>query len=1285
MAILPPTVAASTTFGEYLKFLRRREQLTQLELSIAVGYSEAQISRLEKNQRLPDVAAVNALFIPALHLEDKPALAAQLLALAQSARQEDAPLPGIAPYKGLLFFDETDADLFFGRASLTAHLVDRVTALAQEPSSRILAIVGASGSGKSSLVRAGLAVALKRAGWTPHIMTPTAAPLAALEAELQPPLHPGQTAAPAGGAPVLLLVDQFEEVFTLCHDEATRAAFIDRLLALSCAKAGDLPTITIVITLRADFYAHCAQYPLLRGALAAQQEYIGQMTTAELRAAIEEPAKRAGWEFERGLVDLLLHDIGAYEGGTPEPGALPLLSHALLATWERRRKRTLTLDGYHAAGGVRGAIAETAESVFTDQLDREQQLLARDVFLRLTELGAGTEDTRRRAALTELERRPAEAAQLRNMLDTLAGARLITINEDSAEVAHEALIREWERLHAWLMDDREGLLVHRHLTDAAREWQGLGRDAGALYRGARLAQAREWAAANDDRLNTAERAFLAASIEQEQHEALAREAQRLRELAAAQTLAAEQAQRAEEQTRAAQKLRLRALMLSAALLLVIVLAGAALVLGSQSAANAGAASAAQQVALAREVAASALNNLSTDPERSILLALQAVKISTEDGKPAPVEAEDALHQAVQTSRLRTTLRGHDGGLWSLALSGDGTRLATVSTDGTAKVWDLATNQVVTTLPTSVTANLNGTGAAFSPDGKRLLTISGDNTSTLWDVAGGKALFLLRGHTGLVTSVAVSPDGKLLATASDDKTVKLWDAATGVAVETLTGHEGATLVVAFGPDGKRVFGGSDESGIAIAWDVDSGKELFRFSGQGTTVGVDALAASPDGTQLATGEFDTTVKLWDAATGKLLLTLFGHSSKVVGVAYSADGRYLASASEDGTIKLWEVQTGREVLTLAGHTSGVMGVNFSPDGDRLYSASRDGTARIWDISAAGGRDWLNLAGHSDRLFGVAYRPDGAQLATWSHDGTVKLWDAATGAVQHTLSHDEDAANEGNLSYSPDSKQVAIAGGNRAAVFDAQSGAELFALPSFAGPGAEVLFSPDGARLALASRAGRVRIFDSTNGRLLLEFATGRAESDIRLRQIAFSPDGQQLAVAREDGASIWDAASGKQLLTFTGHGEGGSVNGIAFSPDGKWIASAGNDGSVQVWDAATGAVIFKLTGHTGATFGVAFSPDGKSLASSSVDRTIKIWRLPPAGEEVPEPLTLRGHTGAVYRLAFSPDGARLASTGRNPVARVYALNLADLVAAAQSQVTRSLTTAECRQYLHTNVCPG
>ena len=343
-------------------------------------------------------------------------------------------------------------------------------------------------------------------------------------------------------------MDQFEETFTLCRDENERSAFIERLLSIARDKSAKT---TVVIALRADFYSHCAQYPLLRAAVAAEQEYIGQMTTEELRRAIEEPARRGGWEFEPGLVDILLSDIGADGMGQPEPGALPLLSHALLATWERRRGRTFTLDGYHASGGVRGAIAETAESVFTDQLNQAQQDLARDIFLRLTELGEGTEDTRRRASLNELAHQSEEAVQLRAVLNTLAEARLITLNEDTAEVAHEALIREWQRLHEWLSQDREGLLLHRHLTDAALEWEARRQDAAELYRGARLAQTREWASANEERLNALERAFIAASIEQEQHDALEREAQRQRELKSAKELA-------ETQSRAAKQLRRRA-------------------------------------------------------------------------------------------------------------------------------------------------------------------------------------------------------------------------------------------------------------------------------------------------------------------------------------------------------------------------------------------------------------------------------------------------------------------------------------------------------------------------------------------------------------------------------------------------------------------------------------------------------------------------------------------------------------------------------------------------------
>jgi transcriptional regulator with XRE-family HTH domain len=513
------------TFGDLLKYLRRREHLTQQELSITVGYSESQISRLEQNQRLPELATMQALFIPALHIENEPELITYFLQLAQSARQEEAPAAGIAPYKGLLYFDESDADMFFGREVLATRLANRLEDLVLDATPRFLAVVGASGSGKSSLVRAGLAVILQRAGWETRVFTPTSNPLRTLDANLT-------TLQTSDSGYKLILVDQFEETFTLCNDESERVAFIEKLLNLA-----DDPSkkTAIVIAMRTDFYTHCAQYPRLRQAVAADQEYIGQMTTEELRRAIEEPAKNGSWDFEPGLVDVLLQDIGASGMGQPEPGALPLLSHALLATWQRRRGRTMTLAGYHASGGVRGAIAETAESVFTDQLNQEQQEIAHQIFLRLTELGEGTEDTRRRAALNELLHQSEEATQLRGVLNTLAQARLITLNEDSAEVAHEALIREWQRLHEWLAQDREGLRMHRHLTNSAHEWESRHRDPGELYRGARLAQANEWASTNGDRLNESERAFLAASMDQEQHETLERESQRQRELEAAKT------------------------------------------------------------------------------------------------------------------------------------------------------------------------------------------------------------------------------------------------------------------------------------------------------------------------------------------------------------------------------------------------------------------------------------------------------------------------------------------------------------------------------------------------------------------------------------------------------------------------------------------------------------------------------------------------------------------------------------------------------------------------------
>ncbi len=398
MTVQPSALALDnfTTFGDLLKYLRRRAGLTQRELSIAVGYSDAQISRLEQNQRLPDLPTIAARFVPALDIHHDPETAMRLMELAATVRKEDAPALGLPPFKGLLYFDEADADLFFGRETLAERLAERLQA-GVRAGNRFLAVVGASGSGKSSVVRAGLIPALRwhssSANWPIYVLTPSAHPLEALADCLTREVESVAAAAMLAddlaidprslhlitrrvthrvrASHALIVVDQLEEMFTLCRSQPEQIAFVDNLLTAAFEPDG---SSIVVVALRADFYAHCADFSNLRQALAQHQEYIGPMSSEEMRQSIEEPARRGQWELEPGLADLLLRDVG------DEPGALPLLSHALLETWQRRRGRTLTISGYLTAGGVRGAIAETAEAVFKDRLDRHQQTIARDIF-----------------------------------------------------------------------------------------------------------------------------------------------------------------------------------------------------------------------------------------------------------------------------------------------------------------------------------------------------------------------------------------------------------------------------------------------------------------------------------------------------------------------------------------------------------------------------------------------------------------------------------------------------------------------------------------------------------------------------------------------------------------------------------------------------------------------------------------------------------------------------------------------------------------------------------------
>jgi WD40 repeat protein len=581
--------------------------------------------------------------------------------------------------------------------------------------------------------------------------------------------------------------------------------------------------------------------------------------------------------------------------------------------------------------------------------------------------------------------------------------------------------------------------------------------------------------------------------------------------------------------------------------------------------------------------------------------------------------------AVGSGKELFTLRGDTRGATAVAFSPDGQRLAAPGwRSGHARLWAVGSGKELKTLAEhGVYAPL-----AFSPDGQRLASASFDRTVKLWEAGGGRELLTLHGHTGVVYDVAFSPDGQRLASAGFDKTVKLWDASSGKELLTLRGHASAVNAVAFSPDGQRLASASDDKTVKL-WDAGGGKERWNpldptlklraaaFSADGqrqATVGllppftalwdtrsrkmlftqrresdpslVLGVGLSPDGQRLATASYDGTVKLWDASSGKELLTLRGHTDVLVAVAFSPDGQCLASASGDKTVKLWGARSGKELLTLHGHTDMVVAVAFSPDGQCLASASDDKTVKLWD--AGGGRELLTLRGHTNWVTAVAFSPDGQRLASASEDKTVKLWEAG-------------------------------------------SGKELLTLRGHTNWVTAVAFSPDGQRLASASLDSTLKLWDTGSGKELLTLPG----NTYGVTAVSFSPDGQRLAYAKWDGtAKVWRAGSVKEPLTLRGHTDW--VTGVAFSPDGQRLASASVDQTARLWDTGSGKELLTLRGHTDSVTAVTFSPDGQRVATAGRDKTIELWDA-RRGQAL---LLLRGHTAEVEGVSFSPDGQKLFS---------------------------------------------
>ena len=1195
---------------------------------------------------------------------DRPASVADLVAAARRAAL--APSDGGSvgdriggpprnPYKGLRAFEEADAGDFVGREALVSELVARMS---EAGGSRLLAVVGASGSGKSSVVEAGLLPSLRLGGvpgsdrWFVASMTPGHRPFEQLERALlgvavDAPASLAELVQDESGlgsalervlperSELLLVIDQFEELFTL-SEANERRRFLDLLGAML-----DDPSsrVRLVITLRADFYDRPLRHDRFGRHLAAGTHAVAAMTPEELGRAVAEPAERAGLRLEQGLVTRIVAET------SEQPGALPLLQYALSELWERRDGSRLSLAGYDATGGIAGAVSRRAEHLVR-RLDGEGREQARQLFLRLVEPGEGAADTARRVRISELAATGTDVALMNDVIEAFARYRLLLVDRDpdsrepTVELAHEALLRAWPRLQQWVDEARDDLRSNGRLTAAASQWIEGGRDPSFLLAGSRLEQAEGWIRSTTLAVRPDVRAFVTASVAERRRQ----EGEEERRMAHQALL----------ERRALLRLRALVAVLGAGALLAGVLSVYAL---RESDRAAGAA----RIATARELAAAAAANLDVDPQRSILLALASQAATAVDDTILP-EAVQALHDGLASDRLLLVLQHPSTA--NVEWSPDGRLLATGGTAAGKEqtdvlLWDAADGTLLRTL-SGHTQDIEE--LAFSPDSSRLVTNSQDGQMIVWDTTTGEALLKL--PVGLVTGANFSPDGRRLVlggTLLTQTAAQILDANTGEILRTLA-TPGQVGLPTYSPDGTEI---AVPLGDSVAfYDAETGAERRAFPIGGSV----ALFYSPDGARVSTvGE--RGIEVFDAHSGELQLTLAGSP---IGSDWSADGTRIATGDNDGTARIWDARTGEELLRLAGHSGGVALVSFSPDGTRLATGGTDGTARVWDITPAGTAE---LLGDHESAGGasVAFSPDGKFLVTggWCSGW---MWDTATRSRIQGF-----PSGCGPVALGPRGQTIArldCADQNcdvgMVDVIDTATGEARSVIDRIDGFPGSVAVSPDGRMIATAGE--HPSLWDAASGEAIITQIGTPGEG---MHEVAFSADGRLVAgITDRSTLYLWDIGTRQKLLQMQAQGGFGAA--VAFSPDGSRLATGGGDGATV--RSLSGDLLAAMTG-AGRLESIAFDPAGTRLATGGSDGTARIWDA-ATGEQL---VVLKGHEGLVTDVAFSPDGNTLATVGEDGSLRVYTLEIDELVAIARARVTRGLEDAECRAYLHLQACPA